>query len=66
MYGSDIEKVEAWRAAYLRDTIPTSGIDALIRHDMNRNLINHRPSLITLLRIATKFLLRKYPGLSDK
>jgi 2-polyprenyl-3-methyl-5-hydroxy-6-metoxy-1,4-benzoquinol methylase len=66
VYGSDSKKIEAWRAAYLRETIPSPEIDALIRYDMNRNLINHRPSLITLLRIATKFLLRKYPGLAGK
>lgn len=62
-YGDETEKTDAWRAAYLRDKIPLSTFESLIRYDLNRNLKNNRPSLLTLLRIAAKFLLRKYPGI---
>lgn len=62
-YGSDAERIEAWKAASLRDSIPVHTFDNLIHNDLERNLKNGRPSVRTLLRIAAKFLLRKYPGL---
>jgi len=62
-YGKENEKVEAWRAALLRDTYPMHSFDSLIRNDLRRNLIHNRISWLTRLRIATKILLKKYPGI---
>jgi 2-polyprenyl-3-methyl-5-hydroxy-6-metoxy-1,4-benzoquinol methylase len=62
-YGNEKEKVEAWRAALLRDTYPMHSFDSLIRNDLERNLIHNRISWLTRLRIATKILLRIYPGI---
>ncbi len=62
-YGNEVEKVEAWHAASLRNTFPMQTFDSLIRNDLKRNLIRNRPSWLTRLRIASKILLKKYPGL---
>jgi hypothetical protein len=62
-YGDEKEKVEAWRAAWLRDTYPMHSFDSLIRNDLRRNLIHNRTSWLTRLRIASKILLKRYPGI---
>lgn len=61
-YDDETEKVEAWRAALLRDTFPMHTFDALVQNDLKRNLIRNHPSMLTRLRIAGKILLGKYPG----
>ena len=65
-YRNDAPLTQAWRACYLRDTFPPEHPPSplslkMIRHDLKRNTKNGRPTYITLLRIAGKFLLRRYP-----
>lgn len=61
-YGISFEKIDAWKAAALRDTLLMPDIETLIRKDLKLNSRNSRPGLLSLLRVAAKFLLRRYPG----
>ncbi len=62
-YDQNSEKVDAWRAACLRDTFPLPPtLEELIQKDMKLDQKNKKPGFKTLLRIAIKFLLRHYPG----
>jgi SAM-dependent methyltransferase len=62
-YKEQSEVVEAWKAAYLRETISDNRFESAICYDLHRNLKNKKPSYLTLSRIALKILLKKYPGL---
>ena len=76
-YEDTASTIEAWRVCYLRDTYPPehppeSPRDSLsesdplsyqVRHDLRRNVKNGRPGIVTLGRVAAKFLARRYPDL---
>jgi len=65
-YKEKYKKVESWRVAYLRETITSNTIETVLRNDLQRNIINKKPSLLTFLRILLKYLLKRYPGLNKK